>query len=357
MVTPRKWLSREGWKEFFRSIGFNADVFGKWIQSTLLSPWKTLPLLLLAQCTAKGHRLALEHSRFFQVLQVLTFLAVLRRVNAWLNTRTLNNGVSDRFDWNREVVVLTGGSNGIGRRIAQLLGDRGTKVAILDIHPPQEDQGRLPPTVRFHKCDITSPSAIAAVAADIRATLGEPTVLINNAGVCNHKTILGGTEADTRIQFEVNTLAHYWLAREFLPHMVKRDHGMVATVASLAGYTTTPNMVDYSATKAAAISFHEGLAAELVTRYHAPRVRTVMLAPGFTQTALIGRLTPEDTWFNPLLQPETVAEQLVRQILTGNSGHVVVPGSSGWLARNLRSFPPWFQHSMRSWLERLMRAD
>ncbi|KAH1986129.1 hypothetical protein KXV92_004572 [Aspergillus fumigatus] len=348
MVTQRKWLSREG---------FTADVFGKWIQSTILSPWKTLPLLLLAQYTAKARQLAAKRSRSFQVLQLLTLLAVLRNVNAWLNTRTLNNGVSDRYDWDREVVVLTGGSNGIGRRIAQLLGDRGIKVAILDIHSPQEDQGRLPPTVRFHKCDITSPSAIAAAAADIRATLGEPTVLINNAGVCSGKTILGGTEADTRIQFEVNTLSHYWLAREFLPHMVKRDHGMVATVASLAGYTTTPNMVDYSATKAAAISFHEGLAAELVTRFHAPRVRTVLLTQGFTQTALIGQLTPEDTWFNPLLQPETVAEQLVRQILTGNSGHVVVPGSSGWLSRNLRSFPPWFQHSMRSWLERLMRAD
>ncbi|GIJ88479.1 hypothetical protein Asppvi_007403 [Aspergillus pseudoviridinutans] len=348
MVTKRKWLSREG---------FTADVLGKLIQSTLLSPWKSLPLLLLAQYTAKGQQLALEHPRFFQVLWLLTFLAVLRRVNACLNTRTLNNGVSDRFDWNREVVVLTGGSNGIGRRIAQLLGGRGIKVALLDIHPPQEDQDRLPPTVRFHKCDITSPSAIAAVATDIRATLGDPTVLINNAGVCSGKTILGGTEAETRVQFEVNTLAHYWLAREFLPHMVKRDHGLVATVASLAGYITTPNMVDYSATKAAAISFHEGLAVELVTRYNAPRVRTVLLTPGFTQTTLIGRLTPEDTWYNPLLKPETVAEQLVRQILTGNSGHVVVPGSSGWLARNLRSFPPWFQHSLRSRLERLMRAD
>ncbi|KAF7115350.1 hypothetical protein CNMCM5793_002166 [Aspergillus hiratsukae] len=348
MVIQRKWLSREG---------FTADVLGKWIQSTLLSPWKTLPLILLAQYTAKGNKIALEHAGLFQVLQVITFLAVLRRVNAWLNIRTLNNGVSDRFDWNCEVVVLTGGSNGIGRQIAQLLGDRGIKVAILDIHPPQEDPSRLPPTVRFHKCDITSPSAIAAVAADIRGTLGEPTVLINNAGVCTGKTILGGTEAQTRLQFEVNTLAHYWLAREFLPHMVTRDHGMVVTVASLAGYTTTPNIVDYSGTKAAAISFHEGLAAELATRYHAPRVRTVLLTQGFTQTALIGRLTPEDTWFNPLLRAETVAEELVSQILTGNSGHVVVPGSSGWLARNVRSFPPWFQHSLRSRLERLMRTD
>ncbi|KAJ0267388.1 hypothetical protein COL922a_014948, partial [Colletotrichum nupharicola] len=62
--------------------------------------------------------------------------------------------------------------------------------------------------------------------------------------------------------------------------MIKRNHGMVVTVASQAGYTVTPNMVDYSATKAAAIAFHEGLGAELVTRYNAPRVRTVLITQG-----------------------------------------------------------------------------
>ncbi|OQE19684.1 hypothetical protein PENFLA_c018G01433, partial [Penicillium flavigenum] len=74
-------------------------------------------------------------------------------------------------------------------------------------------------------------------------------------------------------------------------------------------------MVDYSASKAAAIAFHEGLAAELVTRYHAPKVRTVLVTQGFTRTNLIKDLTPEDTWFNPLLHPETVAEELVKQVL------------------------------------------
>jgi short-subunit dehydrogenase len=157
--------------------------------------------------------------------------------------------------------------------------------------------------------------------------------------------------------FEVNTLAHYWIAQEFLPDMIEANHGMVVTVASLAGYTVTPNMVDYSASKAAAIAFHEGLAAELVTRYHAPKVRTVLVTQGFTRTNLIKDLTPEDTWFNPLLHPETVAEELVKQVLKAESGHVVVPGSAGWIARRLRGQPEWLQHSLRCRLEKLMRAD
>ncbi|PLB47069.1 NAD(P)-binding protein [Aspergillus steynii IBT 23096] len=334
--------------------GFTADVTGKFIQRTLLSPWKTLPLILLAHYTAKGKEIARSHPQALQVIRVLASLAVLRRVNAWINRRVLNNGTSDRYYWNREVVVLTGGSNGIGKQIAILLGHRGIKVAIFDINPPDDE---LPPTVRYHQCDITSPAAISEAATKIRTTMGDPTVLINNAGLCSGRTILDSNEAQTRLQFEVNTLAHYWLARELLPSMVQRNHGMVVTVASQAGYTVTPNMVDYSATKAAAIAFHEGLGAELVTRYHAPRVRTVLITQGFTKTAFIKDLSPEDTWLNPLLHPETVAEEIVTQVLTGSSGHVIVPGSTGWLAKTLRGFPLWFQHRLRLRLERVMRAS
>ncbi|KAA8652331.1 short chain dehydrogenase/reductase family protein [Aspergillus tanneri] len=287
--------------------GFTADVF--------------------AYCTAKGKQTTQRYPRTFQWLQILASLAILRRTNSWANRRALDNGTSDCYDWTREVVVLTGGSNGIGKQIAILLGNRGIKVAVLDIQPPQDE---LPPTVRYCKCDITYPAEVSEVAANI---------------------------PQTRLQFEVNTLSHYWLSREYLPSMIQRNHGMVVTVASQAGYVTTPNMVDYSATKAAAISFHEGLGAELVSRYNAPRVRTVLVTQGFTQTALISELTPEDTWFNPLLLPETVAEAIVKQVLTGSSGHVLVPGSTGWLAKIFRGFPLWYQHKLRVRLERLMRAS
>lgn len=308
---------------------------------------------MLARFTSRGGEFAQKNPRALKALKILVVLGVIRRVNAWLNRRALNNGVSDHYDWNREVVVVTGGSNGIGKQIAERLGNCGIKVAVLDIQPPKDE---LPSTVRFYECDITSSATISDVAGSIRSTLGEPTVLINNAGICTGTTILGTSEAQNRKVFEINTLSHYRLAREFLPSIIDRNHGMVVTVASQAGYMTTPNMTDYSATKSAAISFHEGLTAELVARYKAPRVRTVLVTQGFVKTALIRVLTPENTWLQPLLYPETVAEQLVDQVLTGTSGHIVVPGSSGWIAKNLRSFPWWFQHRLRIRAESLMRG-
>ncbi|BAE66076.1 unnamed protein product [Aspergillus oryzae RIB40] len=341
----KRWPSREG---------FTVDVVGSLIHRTLLSPWKMIPLLALAQYTVKGREILESRPEVLKALKVLASLAVFSRLGAWLDRRSINNGLKDHYDWNREVVVLTGGSGGIGRRVAQLFGDRGIKVAILDIAAPEDS---LPSSVRYYECDITSPENIAEVASKIRASFGKPTILINNAGILTGKTILGTTEAITRRLFDVNTLSHYWLAQEFLPDMIASNHGMVVTVASQSGYTVTPSMVDYSASKAAAIAFHEGLAAELVTRYQAPRVRTVLVTQGFTRTTLISKLSPEDTFLAPLLDPETVAEGIVDQVLTGESGNVLLPGTSGTIAQRLRGYPLWFQHFLRCRLERVMRAN
>lgn len=90
----------------------------------------------------------------------------------------------------------------------------------------------------YYKCDITSIKEIKAVAQQIRAEVGYPTVLINNAGVARGKSILEAKEKDVRFTFDVNTLAHYWLVQEFLPDMVENNHGMIVTVASIASWVT-----------------------------------------------------------------------------------------------------------------------
>lgn len=106
---------------------------------------------------------------------------------------------------------------------------------------------------------MTSSVDIAAVAREIRSKVGEPTILINNAGVVRGKTILETSDMDLRFTFDVNAFAHFRTVKEFLPYMVNRNHGMVVTVASWASWLTIPTLVDYGASKAAAMAFHEGL--------------------------------------------------------------------------------------------------
>jgi short-subunit dehydrogenase len=161
------------------------------------------------------------------------------------------------------------------------------------------------------------------------------------------RTVLEASERDVRFTFDVNTFAHYWTAQEFLPAMIRANHGMVVTVASVAAWVTVPNMVDYAASKAAAHSFHQGLTAELATRYNAPRVRTVLVNQGYTTTPLFRGYQNDSPFLMPALEPETVAEAIVRQVLKGESNQLLLPGFANTLPI-LAAMPHWYQNRLRA---------
>jgi hypothetical protein len=146
----------------------------------------------------------------------------------------------------------------------------------------------------------------------------------------------------------VNTFSHYFLTQQFLPSMIKNNHGMIVTVASLAAYITAPSMVDYAASKAAALAFHEGLSSEISTVYKANKIRTVVMCQGYTRTKLF------EGFGGKALYPETVAEEIVKAVLRGKSHHMLLP-EVGWLiAPRLRGYPVWFQYGLRKGLDHLM---
>ncbi|OAF55879.1 hypothetical protein VC83_08073 [Pseudogymnoascus destructans] len=224
-----------------------------------------------------------------------------------------------------------------------MLAEKGIKVVVLDVIPMTYEATA---NVHYFQCDITDSATVASVAAEIRRTVGNPTVLVLNAGVARGKSILEATEKDVRFTFDVNSIAHYILAKEFLPSLIARDHGMVVTVASIAAFITVPRMVDYSASKAAAMCFHEGLGAELATLYNAPKVRTVIVNQGYTKTPLFQGYTNSSPFMVPSLEVDTVAGGIVNQILSGHSGQLIMPGFTNLLTF-LRGFPHWFQRRTR----------
>lgn len=330
--------------------GFTADVLARWVSKTVLNPALLLPIILAARYTKKGEDMSILHHKAYSRIKTLFYVGLLRWLNNWHSRRAANNFVSDSYNWRSEIAIVTGGSGGIGGHIAQLLAEKGLTVVVLDI---QALTYSAPSNIHFYTCDLTSASTLSKVADQIRKEIGQPTILINNAGVARGKTLLDATEKDIRFTYDVNTLAHFWTAKEFLPYMIQRNHGMVVTVASFASWLNVPNMVDYASSKAAAQSFHEGLAAELVTRYHAPRVRMILVNQGFTKTALFDGYR-NDSWFvAPSLHPETVAEAVVRQVLGGQSGQVIVPGLGNILS-GIHGWPIWLQHGMRSKYQSLM---
>ncbi|KAL5334959.1 hypothetical protein BJX70DRAFT_339808 [Aspergillus crustosus] len=276
---------------------------------------------------------------------VLFGLALLRQANRILTDRSMNNG--ERVEkWNngREVVLLTGGCSGIGKQMVLDLAKKRVRVVIVDI---QEPTFSLPTGVTFYKADITSSASIADVAEKIRAAHGDPTVLINNAGVAHDGTILHKSEAKIRQTFEVNTISHFLMVREFLPSMVEKNHGHVITIASMASFIGLGDMVEYSCSKASALAFHEGLRQELRLWYKAPRVRTTVVHPLWVRTPMIKLLTDAGSEFKqPILTPEMVSEAVVKQVLAQRSGQIILPGYYTPLSM-LRAMPNWIQEFAR----------
>lgn len=335
------WLPREG---------FTADPVLSLVNKTVLNPVLLLPVLLLAKYTKKGEDLAVLHPQAFSRFTKLFYFGLAKWLSAYYSDGVINNWKKDTYDWPREIAVVTGGAGGIGGHVVKMLAENGLKVVVLDIQEMNFDAG---PNVHYYKCDLTNPAEIKSVAAKVRAEVGDPTILVNNAGVARGKTILDTTERDLKFTFDVNVFAGFYTVREFLPAMVRRDHGMVVTVTSLAAWITVPNMVDYGASKAAAAAFHEGLAAELKTRYNAPKVRTVLVNQGYTKTPLFTGFREDSPFTMPALEPESVAEAVVRQILSGKSGHIIKP-SLGATMRALRAMPHWYSYGIRAKGENFM---
>ncbi|KAK7458252.1 hypothetical protein Landi51_01075 [Colletotrichum acutatum] len=205
------------------------------------------------------------------VLALLLGIATLRKTNSLLSQATLNNFTQDKYDWRREQVVVTGGSGGLGDKLVRKLAKNCIKVISLDVVPPRT---HLPSNAYFYEVDITSSKSIRKVASQIREDHGDPTVLVNNAGVMKIASILDETEEQIRHVFDVNIIASFLLIKEFLPSMIHNNHGHVVTVASMASFVTGVHNVDYSCSKMGALGLHEGLAQEIRHRYKAPRVRT-----------------------------------------------------------------------------------
>lgn len=297
-------------------------------------------------------------SRILRIAQVhrkglgaLALVYLLLRLNKYLSRQARDNGTIDRYDWTRDVVLITGGSSGIGAKLVQRLSERGIKVVILDLQAPET----LPPRAHFYHCDITSKPKLAAVHAEIEANVGSVTVLINNAGVVRNATILEKTKEDLDFTFGVNAYSHYWTVQEFMPSMISRNHGHIITISSLAAFLSTPNVSDYNMSKAAITAFHETLGLELKHVHKAMRVRTSILHPSYVKTALHDNAA-FGTISNPLLRdaldPDQVAAEIEKVVLNGESRTVMVPTTLGLIGGS-RGWSEWL---FRALLDRVSRA-
>lgn len=294
-------------------------------------------------------RVPYDESVIKAALSVLFGIGLVRNVNAKLSELAQNNwrwGPAPGWDWPNEVAIVTGGSSGIGLGIVERFAAKGIKVAVLDVQ--DFPKGKLQPNVKFYKTDITDPAALKETATEVRRDFGEPTILINNAGITRPATILDMTDEFLNRIFKVNTISHWTTVKEFLPAMVRANHGHVVTIASVASFVALPGGADYSSTKASALAFHEALATEIKYAYKAPNVLTTIVHPNFVNTPLIADFKHVlDKGGVAFLTTDRVADDIVNQVYKCKSDQVIIPYSSAFLS-SMRGWSNWVQVVLRS---------
>ncbi|EPS32248.1 hypothetical protein PDE_07208 [Penicillium oxalicum 114-2] len=258
-------------------------------------------------------------------------------INRYLSSRALNNGVQATFDWSKEIVLVTGGSDGIGAATVEELAGRGTTVVVLDIRPLQYD---APPNVHYYQCDLTKRSELQAVAERLRREIGDPTCVVANAGLCRGKPLLHATSRDVELTFAVNNLALIWTAQTFLPSMIKRNHGHFLIMASQTAHLATAGIVDYAATKSAALAIYEGLQTELRHVYKAPAVRMSCVSPSAVKTKMFqGIQMPASV---SILKPSDIGKVVAEILWSGKAQNKMTP-SMAYISPPTRALPDWMR--------------
>ena len=138
-----------------------------------------------------------------------------------------------------------------------------------------------------------------------------------------------------RRTFNVNTLAHIWVTKAFLPSMIERNTGHLIYMASVAGMHGAARMVDYCASKFAVVGFEESLRAEL-TKLQRSGVRTSCICPAHVTTDLFRGYDPGTMYTS--LTPKYVAEKTLDALQTGDV--LVLLPAHLWLANVVKALLP-----------------
>lgn len=339
----------------FSREGFTIDVVARLITNTVLNPviapaiaalfasGNYYPALQQAVGNIAAHlpqtQLVIDHvaanlSTYRFAAYVTTGASLALWSNKTLNKWTLNNWTRDKtWDLNKEIVLVTGAAGGIGQHVIKHLLQRNPKTTIVAVDyialtwtPPPNSN------VHYYQCDLSNSSNLKDMADRVKREVGDPTVLVNNAGLCRGQTILEGSYHDVELTIRTNLVAPFLLLKEFLPSMVRHDHGHIVNVSSLSSVLAPAGVADYSATKAGLVSMTEALQLELRCRHDAPRVRTSLCVFGFIKTPLFKGETGSSNFMMPLVHADSAGESIASIIESGHGQTLYLPGMARYMA-------------------------
>lgn len=202
-------------------------------------------------------------------------------------------------------VLITGGTDGIGKHTAQLLQEAGFKVTILGRNAEKTQACAAELSCMFVVADVTNHEEAEAVVARAEEANGPIDVLINNAGIWMSAPLERVNLEEAKRLIEVNTLGTIYYSHAVLPRMKRRGQGRIINVNSQAGLHARPERSIYAASKWAITGFTRALQQEV----RRDGIAVTGLYPSTVETDFFAKAG--DTTGSDGLDPREIAETLV----------------------------------------------
>ncbi len=238
----------------------------------------------------------------------------------------------------KRIVIITGGSKGIGRAVALAFAREQANLVLVHF---DSDDAAVEQTIALatergaeaegRRADVSSGSAVKALFDEVTARYGRVDVLVNNAGITRDTLLMRMSEEDWDAVLAVNLKSVYHCTRAVVQPMMKQRKGNIVNISSVVGRIGNVGQSNYAASKAGILGFTRSVAREV-----APRGITVnAVAPGFIATEMTEGLSQKvkDAFMQQIPlgrigQPEDVAEAVywlcsdTSSYITGQTIHV-----------------------------------
>lgn len=194
-----------------------------------------------------------------------------------------------------KTAIVTGGSRGIGRAIAEQLAQAGANVAIIYAGRTEaaEETLRLVQAAgskgKIIQCDVSQEAAVAAMVKEVKDDFGSVDILVNNAGITRDTLLMRMKTEDWQAVLDTNLTGAFYCTRNAVKWMMKQRSGAIVNITSIVGQIGNAGQANYAAAKAGMIGFTKAVAKEFAAR----RIRVNAVAPGFIETDMTAVLIEE----------------------------------------------------------------
>ena len=184
-----------------------------------------------------------------------------------------------------QVAIVTGASRGIGAEIADTLAQAGAKVAgtattEAGAQAIAQRLANISADNSGEVLDVNDPDGAAGLVSQVSSTLGQPTILVNNAGITRDQILMRMKEDDWDEVIDTNLRSVFRLSKACLRGMMKARNGRIISIASVVGAMGNAGQTNYAAAKAGMMGFSRSLAREIGSR----NITVNVVAPGFIDT-------------------------------------------------------------------------